>query len=108
MVPYRSEKDFLQALKRFNTLSAQKYGWHTGMSENEHECEFGHAIPPDTLYFKKPLDLDGERKIRVCKACMEKLVFMIVDSDTHAKEITDELFRLHHPPQKKIARIRPR
>lgn len=108
MIPYRSEKEFLKALKRFNTLSAQKYGWYTGTSDKEHTCEFGHTIPPNDLYFKKPLDLDGEQKIRVCKPCMEKLVFMAVDSDTHAREITDGLFRRYNPPQKKIARIQPR
>jgi hypothetical protein len=105
MSHYRTEKDFLQSLKRFNALSSQKYGWHTGMSEKEHQCEFGHSIPPDQLYFKKPLDLEGEKKIRVCRGCMEKLVFVTVDCDIHSKEIAEQLYRQHNPPRRKIARI---
>ncbi|MBL0176250.1 MAG: hypothetical protein IPP94_13440 [Ignavibacteria bacterium] len=102
MSEYRSEKDFLQSLKRFNSLSSKKYAWHTGVSEKEHECMFGHAIPAESLYFKKPLDMDGEQKIRVCKTCMEKLVFVTVDSDTHARSVTDLLYKQHNPPIPKL------
>ena len=99
---YRSEKDFLQSLRRFDALSSPKYSWHTGHSEKEHSCEFGHPIPPEELYFKKPLDLEGERKLRVCKSCMEKLVYVTVDSDLHAREVTHRLFHQTHPPRRKV------
>jgi hypothetical protein len=108
MAAYRSEKDFLQSLKRFNALSSPKYGWHTGISEKEHECAFGHTISPNNLYFKKPLDMEGEQKIRVCKDCMETLVFVTVDSDSHAKEVCEHLYRKLNPPRKKITRLHPR
>lgn len=98
---YRTEKEFLQSLKRFNALSSQKYEWYTGMSEKQHRCEFGHDIPSHHLYFKKPLDLDGEQKLRICTSCMEKLVFVTVDSDFHAREVTEQLYRKEHPPVRK-------
>jgi hypothetical protein len=99
---YRSEKDFLHSLKRFNALSSQKYEWYTGKSEKHHTCEFGHEIPPHHLYFKKPLDLEGEKKLRICPECMEKIVFISVDSDLHAREVTDQLYRQEHPPRRKV------
>ena len=102
MAVYKSEKEFLRSLKRFNALSSQQYEWHTGVSEKEHECTFGHAIPSETLYFKKPLDMEGERKVRVCKQCMEKLLFITIDSDRHSKQISDRLYHERHPAQKKI------
>jgi hypothetical protein len=103
---YHNEKDFLKSLKRFNALSSQKYAWYTGMSEKQHVCEFGHDIPPHQLYFKKPLDLEGEQKLRICKHCMEKLVYVTIDSDLHAREITDQLYRQEHPPRPKAKPIR--
>jgi hypothetical protein len=106
MATYRSEKEFLHSLKRFNALSSQKYEWYTGMSEKQHTCEFGHEIPPHNLYFKKPLDLEGEQKLRICKHCMEKLVFVTVDSDLHAREVTEHLYRQEHPPRRKSKHIR--
>ncbi len=102
MAVYHSEKDFLRSLKRFNALSSHQYEWHTGFSEKEHECAFGHTIPAEVLYFKKPLDMDGERKVRVCKDCMEKLVFITIDSDRHSKQVSEQLYREKHPAQKKI------
>ncbi len=103
MSVYRSEKDFLQSLKRFNALSSKKYAWHTGVSEKEHTCAFGHVIAPETLYFKKPLDMEGEKKIRVCKTCMKKMVYFTVDADSHAREVTEHLYRKHNPPVSKLA-----
>ena len=102
MAVYRSEKDFLHSLKRFNALSSRKYEWHTGISEKKHTCAFGHEIPAESLYFKKPLDLEGEQKIRVCQPCMEQLVFVTVDSDSHAKAVTDQIFRKDNPPIPKV------
>ena len=102
MAVYRNENDFLQSFKRFNALSSKKYEWHTGMSEKEHSCEFGHPIPPESLYFKKPLDLEGERKIRVCKDCMEKLVFMTVDCDLHARQLSDQIYHQHSQKKSKL------
>ena len=99
---YRSEKDFLHSLKRFNSLSSHKYGWHTGTSEDDHQCEFGHLIPADHLFFKKPLDSEGEHILRVCPSCMEKLVYVTIDSDHHARELTDQLYRQQHPPRAKV------
>jgi hypothetical protein len=102
MAVYHSEKEFLRSLKRFNALSSQQYEWHTGISEKDHECAFGHHIPAEDLYFKKPLDMEGERKVRVCRDCMEKLVFITIDSDRHSKQLSERLFRERHPAQKKI------
>jgi hypothetical protein len=102
MSVYRSEKEFLHAFKRFNSLSSKKYAWLTGVSEKEHQCAFGHPIEPESLYFKKPLDLEGERKIRVCKSCMDTLVFLAVDSDTHAKSLSEQLYKQHNPPVPKL------
>ena len=102
MAVYQSEKEFLRSFKRFNALSSQQYEWHTGISEKEHECMFGHVIPSEQLHFKKPLDMDGERKFRVCQTCMEKLVYVTIDSDRHSKNISEHLYRERHPAQKKI------
>jgi hypothetical protein len=102
MSVYRSEKEFLHAFKRFNSLSSKKYAWLTGVSEKEHQCCFGHPIEPESLYFKKPLDLEGEQKIRVCKSCMDTLVFLTVDSDTHAKSVSEQLYKQHNPPVPKL------
>jgi hypothetical protein len=108
MTAYRSEKEFLRSLKRFNALSSKQYEWHTGYSEREHECLFGHTIPPEQLYFKKPLDMEGERKVRVCRDCMEKLVFLTIDSDRHSKQLSEHLYRERHPAQNKILKIMSR
>jgi hypothetical protein len=105
MAVYKSEKEFLHSLKRYNAISSRKYEWHTGLSEKEHQCEFGHTIPPEDLYFKKPLDMDGEQKIRVCKSCMQKLVFMTVDSDLHSRELTEHLYLEQHPRLRKTAKV---
>ncbi len=102
MSVYRSEKDFLHSLKRFDALSSRKLAWHTGISEKTHTCAFGHEIPAESLYFKKLLDSEGEQKIRVCKPCMEQLVFVTVDCDMHAKEVTEHLFRKNNPPVPKV------
>jgi len=103
MAVYRSEKDFLQSLKRFNAISSQRYGWHSCISEKKHVCEFGHDIPPENVYFKKPLDMDGDQKLRVCKPCMETIVYVTVDSDPHAKETTDILYKQKNPARTKVA-----
>jgi hypothetical protein len=108
MAVYQSEKDFLRSLKRFNALSSHQYEWHTGASEKEHECMFGHVIPSEQLYFKKPLDMEGERKFRVCQNCMEKLVYVTVDSDRHSKNLSENLYRERHPAQRKILKAMPR
>lgn len=108
MMEYRSEKEFLRSLKRFNALSSKQYEWHTGYSEKEHECMFGHVIPSEQLYFKKPLDMEGERKVRVCMECMEKLVFLTIDSDRHSKQLSEQLFRERYPTPKKIVKIMSR
>ena len=105
MAVYKSEKEFLHSLKRYNAISSRKYEWYTGISEKQHQCEFGHTIPPEDLYFKKPLDMDGEQKIRVCKSCMQKLVFMTVDSDLHSRELTEQLFQNQNPRVGKIAKV---
>lgn len=102
MAAYHSEKEFLRSLKRFNALSSQQYEWHTGVSEKDHECAYGHPIPSETLYFKKFLDMEGERKVRVCKKCMEQMVFITIDSDRHSKQLSDRLYRERHPMPKKI------
>jgi hypothetical protein len=102
MNPYRSEKDFLHSLRRFNALSSTKYGWHSGVSEEDHLCAFGHAIPAEQLYFKKPLDSEGENLIHVCRSCMEKLVYVTVDCDHHAREVSEHLYRQRHPPRTKV------
>ena len=104
MEAYRTEKDFLKSLRRFNALSSSKYEWHTGKSEKEHTCEFGHAIPPEHLYFKKPLDMEGEQKFRVCPACMETLVFLTVDCDSHSKKLIEHLYREKNPPRAKTVK----
>lgn len=108
MAVYHSEKDFLRSLKRFNALSSHKYEWHTGVSEKLHQCAFGHEIPPDTLYFKKPLDMDGETKVRVCANCMKTLVHLTVDLDVHSKQVSERLYRDRHPAQPKILKISAR
>lgn len=105
MAGYRSEKEFLNSLKRFNTLSSRKYEWHTGKSEKEHKCEFGHTIPPEHLYFKKPLDIEGEQKLRVCAACMEMLVFLTVDSDIDSKKFIEHLYKQKNPPRQKTTAL---
>ena len=104
MAVYRTEKDFLKSLQRFNALSSRQYEWITGKSEREHACEFGHVIPPEHLYFKKPLDMDGEQKFRVCSPCMEMLVYLTVDCDLHSRKMIDQLYLEKFPPQKKTAK----
>jgi hypothetical protein len=104
MAVYRTEKDFLKSLQRFNALSSRRYEWHTGKSEKEHTCEFGHTIPPEHLYFKKPLDIDGEQKLRICSTCMETLVYLTVDCDMHSKKLIDRLYLEKNPPLKKTAK----
>jgi hypothetical protein len=108
MAVYQSEKEFLRSLKRFNALSSQQYEWLTGMSEKEHHCLFGHTIPSEQLYFKKPLDMEGERKVRICRECMERLVFVTIDSDRHSRQISEHLYRERHPVPKKILKTMPR
>jgi hypothetical protein len=88
MAFYRSEKGFMSSFKRFNALFARQFEWQTGKSSKEHRCEFGHGIPPDTLYFKKLLDSEGEQKLRICRECMETLVHITVDSDPHVRTVT--------------------
>ena len=103
MAAYSSEKDFLKSLTRFNTLSSRKHEWHTGKSAKEHHCEFGHPIPPEHLYFKKPLDVDGEQKLRVCASCMEMLVYLTVDSDIDSKKLIERIYHEKNPPRQKTA-----
>ena len=105
MAVYQTETDFLQSLKRFNALFSRKYEWQSGISEQEHSCEYGHTIPAETLYFKKYLDAEGSRKLRVCKDCMEKMVYIIVDSDSHTRHVTRNIYRERIPKQKKIDRM---
>jgi len=102
MEVYRSEKEFLRSLKRFNALSSRKYEWHTGVSEKEHRCEFGHVIPPNNLYFKKPLDIDGEQKKRLCAECMKTYVHLTVDLDPHSRNVFERLYKDRHPVTPKI------
>ncbi len=104
MAGYQSEKEFLRSLQRFNALSSHKYEWHTGVSSKEHHCEFGHVIQPDSLYFKKPLDMEGETKMRVCSECMKIMVHLTIDIDLHSKEISEQLFRDRHPVQGKLSK----
>jgi hypothetical protein len=68
-------------------------------------CEFGHPITAETLYFKKLMDPDGEKKIRVCKECMQKLVFMTVDSDLHTKQVTGHIYMQRKPVTTKIEKM---
>ena len=102
MARYSTQKDFLHAFKRFNALSSKKSEWHTGRSSKTHTCEFGHTIEPESLYFKKPLDEDGEQKLRVCKDCMDTLVFLAVDADLHSRELTDRIYHEAHPRTPKV------
>jgi hypothetical protein len=102
MSRYRTQKEFLQAFKRFNSLASKKFGWHTGVSAKEHTCEFGHPIPPESLYFKKLLDSDGEQKLRVCPNCMEQMVFLTVDVDATAREVTDQIYHQTNPRTPKV------
>ena len=109
MTAYLNENVFLRSFKRFNSLFSQKYEWHTGMSEKEHTCEFGHSITPETLYFKKLMDEEGERKLRICKDCMQKLVFVTVDSDLHTKQVTGQIYmqrKSYTPKLEKMALLR--
>ncbi len=108
MALYRSEHDFLHSFKLFNALSSAKYHWYSGKSSKEHTCEFGHAIPPEQLYFKKSLDSEGETKIRLCKECMEKMIHMLVDVDIHSRELLDDIYHHknpRHPVIKRKARL---
>jgi hypothetical protein len=105
MATYLNENVFLRSFKRFNSLFSQKYEWQTGISEKEHMCEFGHPIQPETLYFKKLMDPEGEKKIRVCTECMHKLVFVTVDSDLHAKQVTGQIYMQRKPQTTKIEKM---
>ncbi len=102
MARYSTQKEFLHAFKRFNALSSKKSEWHTGRSSKTHTCEFGHTIEPDTLYFKKPLDNDGEQKLRICAECMDTLVYMTVDADLHSRELAERIYLEAHPRTPKV------
>lgn len=102
MALYRTEKEFLHSLKRLNSMCSTHLHWQTGKSEREHNCEFGHTIEPEELYFKKLLDTEGEQKLRLCKPCMEKFTYMSVDCDLHSKEHAEQVYRLKNPPVPKI------
>lgn len=107
MADYLNENVFLRSFKRFNSLFSQKYEWHTGISGKEHTCEFGHSIAPESLYFKKFMDPDGEKKLRICKDCMQKLVFVTVDSDLHTKQVTGQIYMQRKPQTTKIQQMSP-
>lgn len=108
MAFYRSEKGFMSAFRRFNALFAHQFEWQTGKSSKEHRCEFGHAIPSDTLYFKKLLDSEGEQKLRVCRDCMDTLVHITVDSDPHVRTVTATIENERTPVRRKTGtRILP-
>jgi hypothetical protein len=74
------------------------------MSSKEHKCEFGHDIPPEELYFKKPLDSEGSKKIRLCKQCMETLVHITIDSDVESKQLVESIYKQKNPKPKVISR----
>ncbi len=96
MAIYPNEKDFLHSFERFNVLSSPKHDWHTSISENEHRCEFGCPIPEEETFFKKILDKEGEHTVKVCWHCMERVVYLTVDSDLHAKQLTTHLKHQRH------------
>ncbi|MAT38250.1 MAG: hypothetical protein CL946_01460 [Ectothiorhodospiraceae bacterium] len=99
---YQSEKDFLRAFNRYNSISSDKYSWHTSVSENDQDCAFGYTIPAGELYFKKYLDTDGEQAIRVSRDCMERMVYLTVDSDIDARETSEQLYIMRHPKKTKL------
>lgn len=102
MAIYHSEKEFLHSFERYNALSSPKLNWHTSLSENVHRCEFGCTIPSEEQFFKKPLDAEGEHTIKVCYPCMEHMVYLTVDTDLHAKEITTHLKIQQHARERKL------
>lgn len=99
MAIYHTEKEFWQSFTRYNALSSPRYLWHTAITEKMHSCEFGCTIPSEETFFKKPLDADGERAMHVCWDCMERMVYLTVDADLHAKELTKYLQHQMHAHQ---------
>ena len=96
MAVYPTEKEFMNSFSRFNALSSPRHRWHTSTTENDLACEFGCNIPQDDLFFKKPLDVYGERSVHVCWGCMERMVYLTVDSDLHAMELTQHIKKQSH------------
>ena len=100
MTFYTTDNEFLRSFTRYNALSSPRYAWHTTVTEKETSCEFGCDIPAEQLYFKKPLDAYGERAVHLCWDCMKKVVYLTIDTDKHAKDLTSHLMlhaRFHEP-----------
>ena len=99
MPVYTSENDFYRALNRFNAFSSERNGWHTAVSEDDQQCEFGNTIPAGEQYFKKYVSDEGEAALRVSRKAMERLVFLTVDCDSEARMTSEAVYRKRHPKQ---------
>ena len=97
MPVYSSENDFYRALSRFNAFSSERNGWHTAVSESDQVCEFGYTIPAGEQYFKKYISDEGEEALRLSRNAMERVVFLAVDCDTAARQISEALYLKRHP-----------
>lgn len=97
MAIYHSHKEFLHSLEHFNALSSPKHHWLSSHSEKPAVCAFGCDIPAEETFFKKPLDAEGEHATPVCWDCMEKMVYLTIDTDLHTRELTRRLKHEQHP-----------
>jgi len=67
-----------------NALSWEYTPWNEPKAQKQHECEFGCLIERGSRYFRKQWSPDHREDVKLCHACMVRMLFALFGTDQEA------------------------
>jgi len=64
-----------------NAISWEYAAWSEPRAQKEHRCEFGCQIERGDLYYRKHWTPDYSQDVKLCRACMVKMLFALFGTD---------------------------
>ena len=81
---YLTDEEFDRYFKLLNTICGDYSRWRIPRALKPHKCEFGCDISQSEEYFRKE---HGLGVVKLCKSCMEKILFIIFVTDPETMKI---------------------
>jgi hypothetical protein len=64
-----------------NAISWEYAPWNGPKAQKQHQCEFGCQIEHGELYYRKHWTPDYSEDVKLCHACMVKMLFALFGTD---------------------------
>ena len=64
-----------------NAISWEYAPWNEPKAQKHHQCEFGCQIEHGDLYYRKHWTPDYSQDVKLCHACMVKMLFVLFAAD---------------------------